>query len=266
MAYPPRKIGFVLASTDHGTLIVNRFDYHMVDANQGYGVGFNLLERSAYDAGEITLATQLLAYRRRYFGDGVVALDCGANIGVFTVEWARSMTGWGSVMAFEAQERLFYALAGNIAINNCFNARAINAAVDAQPGTLRIPRPDYLSPGTFGSLELRYTPNAEFIGQNIDYSEQSLVPVRAVSIDSLDLPRLDLLKIDVERMEMAVLAGAQQTIGRHLPIIIVERLKAQESELDSLLASHGYRRYRMGLNLLAIHPSDATGNHLKERG
>jgi len=263
MAYNPRKLGFVLAATDHGTMIVNRFDYRMIDQTRGYGVGFNLLENAAYDAGELTLVQHLLSCRRQYFGDGVMALDCGANIGVFTVEWAKAMTGWGSVIAFEAQERLFYALAGNITINNCFNARAVHVALAAEPGVLRIPQPDYLSPGTFGSLELRQTANTEFIGQTIDYSDSSLVPVRSVSIDSLELSRVDLLKVDVEGMELAVLAGARETIERHQPIIIAERIKLREEELASVLEAHGYQCYPMGGNLLAIHPSDKTGNHVK---
>ena len=50
--------------------------------------------------------------RRPHFGDGVVAVDRGADIGVHTLEWARSMTAWGSVIAIEAQECIFYALAG----------------------------------------------------------------------------------------------------------------------------------------------------------
>ena len=86
--------------------------------------------------------------------------------------------------------------------------------------------------------------------------------MRAVSIDSLDLQRLDLLKIDVERMEVAVLTGARQTIARLLPIIIVERLKAPEAELDAALAAHGYRLHRQGMNIVAIHPSDPTAAHL----
>jgi FkbM family methyltransferase len=258
MAYPPRKIAFVLASTDHGTLIVNRFDYHMVNATAGFGVGYFLLENSSYEQKEASVAMQLLALRRRHFGDGVVAVDCGANIGVLTVEWAKGMTGWGTVVAIEAQERIYYALSGNIAINNCFNAHAIHAAVGAQGGTLRIPTPNYLAPASFGSLEMRQSAANEFIGQEIDYSEQKLTTVRMLTIDGLNLARLDLIKIEVERMELEVLAGAKGTLQRFLPIIIVEGLKAPQDELTAVLASYGYEWFTLGLNFLAVHPSDPT--------
>jgi hypothetical protein len=114
-----QRIGFVLAATSHGPLILNRLDYHIVDKEnaKGYGVGFEILEQSAFVPGEIALSISLLDLRRKYFGDGVMVIDCGANIGVHTIEWARHMTGWGSVLAIEAQERIFYALAGNIALN-----------------------------------------------------------------------------------------------------------------------------------------------------
>jgi FkbM family methyltransferase len=262
MANPPRKLAFILASTDHGTLIVNRFDYKMVSATSGYGVGYNLLERASYDAEEVSIALQLLGFRRRHFGDGVVAVDCGANIGVHTVQWAKGMTGWGQVVAIEAQERVFYALAGNITINNCFNAHAVHAAVGAQAGTIRIPIPDYRAPASFGSLELRKTDATEFIGQEIDYSEQKLVNVPMTCIDSMNLMRLDLLKIDVERMELEVLEGAKATLARLLPIIIVEGLKAPQAEITAVLASYGYEWFPFGLNFLAVHPSDPTRQHI----
>ena len=155
MQNPPRKIAFVTAATDHGTLIVNRFDYHIVAPNRAYGVGFQLLESGAHDPSEVKMILELLDLRRHYYGNGVVAVDCGANVGVHTIEWAKHMTGWGRVLAIEAQERIYYALAGNIAINNCFNARAIHAAVTSRPGTMKIPTPDYLTPASFGSLELK---------------------------------------------------------------------------------------------------------------
>src|SRR5580700_8496589 len=148
-----RKLAFVLASSNHGTMIINRLDYHMVESQGGFGVGFQILETASFDPSEVRLAVDLLALRRKHHGDGVVAIDCGANIGVHTIEWAKAMTGWGSVLSIEAQERIYYALAGNIAINNCFNALAINAAVSSESGVMQIPSPNYLVPSSFSSLE-----------------------------------------------------------------------------------------------------------------
>jgi FkbM family methyltransferase len=257
MANPPRKIGFVLAATEHGSMILNRFDYHRTPT-QTYGVCFQLFGNAVYEPFETGHAVRMLAARRAHFGDGVVAVDCGANVGVHTLEWARSMTGWGSVIAIEAQERIFYALAGTIALNNCFNARAILAAVAATDGTMRVPTPDYLEPGSFGSLELRQSETNEFIGQTIDYSGAKLTEIRMLAIDSLDLARLDLIKIDVEGMEIEVLEGARQIIERCLPIILVEHLKVGREALVAALTPYGYQLYYRGLNALAIHPTDPS--------
>jgi FkbM family methyltransferase len=258
MTEQPRPIVFVVASTDHGTMIVSRLDYRALDTGAAYGVGFQLLNRSSYQADESVLVTTLLDKRRRYFGDGVKVLDIGANIGVFTVTWARHMTGWGAVLAIEAQERVFYALAGNIALNNCFNARALCAAATARPGTMRVPVPNYMAPASLGSLELRRSERNEDIGQPIDYSEEGMSPVTAVSVDSLSLPRLDLMKVDVEAMEMEVLEGARQTIAAHHPILFVEKVKAERDALRGFLDGFGYKYFAVGMNLVAIHPSDPS--------
>ena len=265
MANPPRPLAFVLAPTDQGTLIVNRFDFRTLDNGASFGVGHMLLTQGGYDQEDVQMARMLLGLRRHYFGDGVIAVDCGANIGVFTTEWAKHMTGWGEVLAIEAQERVFYALAGNIAIANCFNARALHAAAGAAPGVLRIPQPNYLAPATFGSLELRPSEQTEFIGQPVSYAEEHLTPVQMISIDSLGLPRLDLLKIDVEGMEAEVLAGAATTIGRTLPILIVEHIKSDREALVAALRSHGYQHFFVGMNILAIHPSDGTLGHVNQQ-
>ena len=257
-----QRIAFVLAATSHGPIILNRLDRHIVDNNRAYGVGFELLEQSMYSPGEVNLLFNLLDLRRKYFGDGVMVIDCGANIGVHTIEWARHMTGWGSLLAIEAQERIFYALAGNIALNNCFNARAMHAAVAGQDGSMRIPRPDYLRPASFGSLELKQKPDTEFIGQSIDYSDAAMVSVRTVAIDSLPLDRLDFIKLDVEGMELEVLVGAAQVIAKHHPIIMVEWIKSKKSDLVGILQRSGYTVFDFGINLLAVHPSDACFQHV----
>jgi FkbM family methyltransferase len=258
MPNPMRKLAFVLAATEHGTMIVSRLDYRMLSPTSGIGDGFQLLECGAFDAPEVTLALSVLELRRRHFKDGVVAIDCGANIGVHTIEWAKRMTGWGSVLAIEAQERIYYALAGNIAINNCFNAVALHAAVTDKPGMMKMPRPNYLAPASFGSLELRGSKTAEFIGQHVDYSEAGLQPVQAINIDSLKLPRIDFIKIDIEGMELEALAGAEESIARHRPAMLVESIKTNAPALRAWLATHGYMLYEVGINFLAIHASDPT--------
>jgi FkbM family methyltransferase len=256
MPKPPRKIAFVTVSTDHGSLIVNRFDQHIVSQTTGYGVGFQLLEASSYDAAEVALTLKLLDLRRQHYGDGAIAVDCGANIGVFTVEWAKHMTGWGAVVAFEAQERIYYALAGNIAINNCFNARAVHAAVTKEPGAMKIPAPNYFAAGSFGSLELRQRAGNEFIGQTIDYSEHKMVAVPATTLDTYDFPRLDLVKMDIEGMELEGLAGAAASVAKHHPILLVEAVKVDRDALRAWLERYDYTTFDVGMNLLALHGAD----------
>jgi len=258
-----RKLAYVLAATNHGSMIVNRFDQRMLDTDRGYGVGHQLLETGAYEAIEGELGTQLLELRRRYHGDGVLALDCGANIGAYTVEWATAMVGWGQVMAIEPQERVYYALAGNIALNNCFNAVAMHAAVAAENGIISVPTPNYLEPGSFGNLELNPSDDNEYIGQDIDYSPENCVPVQKIAIDTLELARVDLIKLDVEGMETEALAGAAQTIARCQPIVLVETVKANGDELRAWLGQREYVTVDAGQSLLAIHRADETLTQLQ---
>lgn len=250
-----RKLAFVLGSTDHGSMIVNRFDYNFHNGT-GYGVGYNLLENASFDTDDVTLLKQILDLKRQTGGDGVIALDGGANIGVHTIEWARHMTGWGYVIGIEAQERVFYALAGNVALNNCFNARVLNAALSNTQEPINIPVPDYCSAGSFGNLELRENSRNEYIGQAIDYGPDSLTEVACLTIDSFNLPRLDLLKIDVEGMEIEVLEGARESLRTLNPVIFIEYIKVGHEKLIRYFAELDYVTLQAGINLIALHKND----------
>jgi len=263
MHSPPRPLPFILAATEQGTLIVNRLDYRLLGEGRGYGVGFQLLNQAAFDPQEIGLVSKLLGLLRQVRGDGVVALDCGANVGVHTLSWARQMTGWGQVLAIEAQERIFYALAGNICLNNCFNARAVHAAVGDIVGTLAIPEPDYCQAASFGSLELKARPRTEYIGQAVNYAAEALVEVRQLTIDSLNLTRLDFIKLDVEGMEPEAIAGAATVLIQCRPLLLVEHIKTSITTLKQILGRFNYRCLQIGLNLLALHVEDPLNERIQ---
>ena len=254
MNHSDKPVAFVLISSQHGTMIVNKNDYCSTSQDMAFGVGYQLLAKSSYDRNEIMFLLSILQKKREYDGDGVVAIDCGANIGVNTIEWANALHGWGRIIAFEAQEKIYYALAGNVAINNCLNVTARLAAVGASCGFIDIPEPDYTRPASYGSLELRYRTNNEFIGQQIDYQKTKSIPL--VSIDSLNLERCDFIKIDVEGMENEVLAGAADTLERHRPVMWIEILKSDREELAEYLKKKSYALFVVGMNMLAVHQDD----------
>lgn len=206
-------------------MIVNRFDSALAPDGSIFGVGHQLLSYGSYDRGEIDFVLDRLRGLRKQRGDGLFAIDVGANVGVHAVSWGREMTGWGRVLAFEPQELIYYALAGNVVLANAFNVEARRAAVGSESGSIRIPKPDYARNASFGSLELKHSRDVEFIGQPVSYLPRDLVEVPIVAIDDLNFSRLDFLKVDAERMDFEVLLGARSTIERYRPEVLVEWFK-----------------------------------------
>ncbi|HET9175921.1 MAG TPA: FkbM family methyltransferase [Pseudolabrys sp.] len=49
--------------------------------------------------------------------------------------------------------------------------------------------------------------DTEFIGQPIDYSPAKTVTIQKISLDALALPRVDMIKLDIQGMELEALEG-----------------------------------------------------------
>ena len=252
------KTAFVLHSNDHGPLLVNRFDYAYAYAGKWAGVGAELMENRCYQPATLALIKQLLAEKRKYVPKPVNVIDCGANIGVVTLELANFMHDWGQILAIEPQERLYYALVGNLTVQNAFNARAIHAAVDAQQGFIDIPEPDYCQPGNFGGFELHQPFGMNDVGQAIDYDKPTL-RVQTVTIDEIVRGRVDFIKLDIEGMEMDALAGATAVLARDRPILFIEVIKIDRDTLETFLAPLGYKCFSHEvMNVVAVHRDDPT--------
>src|SRR5262249_5955276 len=109
---------------------------------------------------------------------------------------------------------------------------------------------------SFGSLELRQRQGNEFIGQPIDY--QNTVNVRKLKLDEFELPRVDLIKLDIEGMEIEAIEGASRIIATSRPIMLIEKIKTDAAQLGPLLQAQGYEVIEAGINLPAIHTGDRT--------
>ncbi len=131
-----------------------------------------------------------------------VCLDVGANMGFWSLILA-GIASEGKVHSFEASPRLLAALQKTVEASGRKNIE-IHAGVIGKAGSegLFIEENDYLS----SSHYIPFKNGAEV----------------AKTIDSLELPRADFIKIDVEGSELDVLEGAIDTIKRCSPIVIVE--------------------------------------------
>lgn len=88
---------YVVLSTEHGRIIVNRSDSHAA-GEKSFGVGFQLLTRGSYDAHEIGFLKHILNALIHDRGSDITVLDCGANIEVHTIEFSRALNGCGRLL------------------------------------------------------------------------------------------------------------------------------------------------------------------------
>jgi FkbM family methyltransferase len=197
----------------HGTMMYLRRDMY---------VGRSFAEYGEYSEGEVDVFRQCLRA-------GDVALDIGANFGSHTIPMARLVGPSGNVYAFEPQRILFQILCGNIALNEIANVNALPVALGRAAGRTKVPALDYRGANNFGGIALGATQGED---------------VSVVTLDQLEVTRARLIKIDVEGMEIDVLAGAKQTLARCRPFLYVENDRAHKAEaLVAQLQEDGYRMW-----------------------
>lgn len=197
-----------------------------------FEIGYDLY-KAGFEAGEI-------AGLRRYVVDGASVVDIGANIGFFTVRFARWVSDGGRVLALEPESDNYRRLQDRLRRGGLAGrVDAVHAAAAEQEGrALLNVNPDH--------------PGDHCLGGEDGRDGNRLTSVPTVTLDgelaARGWPTVSLVKIDVQGAEPRVIAGARETLQRFAPAIWMEvdpgamrRAGADPVALLELMAAAGYR-------------------------
>jgi FkbM family methyltransferase len=207
--------------------------------------------RWCLDLGEgVQLGLYLGTYERRtgrllaaLVNEGAIVLDIGANIGAHALPLAHRVGQTGRVIAIEPVAETFRRLRRNCELNGPLSRRMtlLQAALGER---------DSATQGRYyyGSWPLRRGGERHAVHAGL---AQSTAGARFYTLDlladMLQLPRVDLIKIDVDGDELPILRGAEQVLSRFAPTIVFEYCPylliergAEPTELLRFLRDRGY--------------------------
>jgi FkbM family methyltransferase len=164
--------------------------------------------------------------------DATVFVDVGAHNGAYSL-LARAVRPGITVHAFEPAPSARARLERNLAANDVQGIIVHSVALGDRTGVA----PLYVT-GT-GGVESSLLPGFR--------SGTESVEVRTATLDAVGIPRVDVIKIDTEGTEAAVIRGAAGTIQRDRPLIVCEVLAGEptEADLPLLLDELGYLAYHL---------------------
>jgi FkbM family methyltransferase len=176
-------------------------------------IGFDLCVTGGFEKGAISQCASFIR------ADGTV-LDVGANIGVHTVHFSE-FARFGSVICFEPARSTFEYLLRNV--RQLSNVIPLNIALSNESGI----RTFYVA------ADNAYSGLKDTRRKQISY-EESIACFKGDDIlfALTEGKRIDLVKIDVEGLEMQVLTGMREFVIKNRPVIFCEIYGGQHSNPD----------------------------------
>jgi len=174
----------------------------------------------------------------------MTVVDIGANIGAHALPLARGVQPGGRVLAVEPTKLAFEKLCANAELNPALapTLDCVHAALVAPGGVLPA--------SCYASWKVdRRRDEAHASHGGIAHDTAGAI---AITLDDLVAQRglgmVDLMKLDVDGYECDVLAGAEATLTRAMPTIVLELCPAVHrehghsfAELVQVLVDHDYR-------------------------
>ncbi|WAM30839.1 FkbM family methyltransferase [Caldicellulosiruptor naganoensis] len=164
--------------------------------------------------------------KQRIKGESIV-IDIGANIGNHTV-FIASLKRVKKVVSIEPYEYSFKILLKNIELNG-LNEKVVPLQIALGNSN--------------GRCKLIIENKNNLGGCKVAKDETGNITLETLDkiVGQLNLKRVDLIKIDVEGMELEVLEGSIQTLLYYKPILYVEILNENFSKVNSFLNNLGYK-------------------------
>lgn len=165
--------------------------------------------------------------------DANVIFDIGANTGVYSLI-AKSLNPKAQVFAFEPVRRVFEKLEHNNQMND-YDIVCYESAASNKDGT-----------ATIYDTDAEHTYSVT-VGENLNPSDLSAFPttIKTIRLDTiieeLKIPKVDLIKIDVETHEAEVIEGLGKYLEKHKPTMLVEVLNDKVGRnVEALVKDKGY--------------------------
>jgi FkbM family methyltransferase len=199
-----------------------------------------------------------IRFLRRTVHDGDVIIEVGANVGAHTLMLANLVGQEGLIYAFEPTTYAQSKLRVNLARNPTLESRVIIRSELVTNHDHSTPRRVIKSSFPIG------------IPRRADEDVSAI----AIALDDVPLPKLDIIKIDVDGYDFKVLEGATGLLQKFKPLVLIElcehTLKAQGDsirDIFGLLNKIGYeatyedgRPIRDSEEVLAIVGTDSSIN------
>jgi len=210
-------------------IVIEDFDNDLRFAcNLNEHMGSQIYWRGCYSWGQLRVLDRILE-------DRMVFVDAGANQGEFSVFAAKRLPN-GRVIAFEPVAELRSRLTSNLELNSFDNVDVVDKALWWTNELLELHRHN----GTYDDGSINEGLGSLFGSDGLagDTETVECIPLDE-ALEALAIDRVDVIKIDVEGAEPALLRGAAGVIERDRPILFVEADQRQASaagtNLDSLL-------------------------------
>jgi len=170
--------------------------------------------------------------------NGDYVIDCGANFGYNSVLMGKKIGNEGKLYSFEPQNIIYQQLNGNLILNNIFNSLTYKNVLGNKLNEV---------------VELQYV---DLSSSWVNIGDTSVgsggEKVKSITLDSINIDKVDFIKIDVQGYEYFVLDGASELISKNKPDIFIEienhlidKFQITEQMIYDKLKYFGYNIYKI---------------------